>query len=263
MLLALLACAAPSLDLVDDSEPVTVEADADTDADSDSDTDVDTGPWDLDGDGYPASVDCDDSRADIHPGAIETCNGTDNDCDGVDDDHDAQDRISIYRDADGDGYGDDNDRDTACGVSDGWVASGGDCDDMDPGIHPGAEDTDLDGVDDDCDGTPDQGWVCEGYGGASLRYGGVESSAGAVGTRANYGPIKGHGFICSASCQDSAVAEVYLDPGSDGCQTSQVLPEPMVEGDAWRLCVRFLDYGETSCTVQGAHESVTVQARSY
>lgn len=37
---------------------------------------------DGDGDGYYASVDCNDQNAAIHPGALEVCNGLDDDCSG-------------------------------------------------------------------------------------------------------------------------------------------------------------------------------------
>ena len=38
---------------------------------------------DLDGDGYPPGVDCDDLDPAVHPGAAEYFDGKDNDCDGV------------------------------------------------------------------------------------------------------------------------------------------------------------------------------------
>lgn len=44
----------------------------------------DTGePVDLDGDGSPAAVDCNDADASVHPGASERCNEVDDDCDGL------------------------------------------------------------------------------------------------------------------------------------------------------------------------------------
>ncbi|MCA9494755.1 MAG: hypothetical protein KC621_32725, partial [Myxococcales bacterium] len=63
---------------------------------------------DADGDGFPAGIDCDDTRADVHPGARETCDvelGIDEDCDGLVDDADPNVRRVPYwnedRDADG------------------------------------------------------------------------------------------------------------------------------------------------------------------
>jgi hypothetical protein len=47
----------------------------------------DGGDRDLDGDGYPASVDCNDRDATIHPGAMEEqcfLDGIDSNCDGWD-----------------------------------------------------------------------------------------------------------------------------------------------------------------------------------
>ncbi len=53
-------------------------------------------PIDADGDGVPAAqsgmemcggTDCDDTRADVFPGAVETCNGRDDDCNGRIDDN--------------------------------------------------------------------------------------------------------------------------------------------------------------------------------
>lgn len=37
---------------------------------------------DADGDGFAAANDCDDTRASVHPGALDACDGVDQDCDG-------------------------------------------------------------------------------------------------------------------------------------------------------------------------------------
>ena len=97
---------------------------------------------DNDGDGYAVEggdcglVDCNDSNAGVNPGAVEICDGVDNDCDGS---------VDEGFDADGDGY-------TTCG---------GDCDDTNPDVSLGATEgpvgdaTCSDGLDNDCDGAID------------------------------------------------------------------------------------------------------------
>ena len=124
---------------------------------------------DVDGDGYGQDIDgtracappvdqvaqhgdCLDTRATVHPGAPETCNGVDDDCDGLVDD-DAVDGSWWYVDADADGYGDDTTGTWACESPAGRGASmDGDCDDGDPRAYPGAPE--ACGRDDDCDGHP-------------------------------------------------------------------------------------------------------------
>ncbi len=126
---------------------------------------------DLDGDNYgdptaistactiPAdhvvdNTDCDDGVADINPNSDEYCNGIDNDCNGVAD-NDAVDQSIWYDDVDGDGYGDDITGFFACDGGSA-IAAGGDCDDGDSLINPGATET-CDSVDEDCDGIVDNG----------------------------------------------------------------------------------------------------------
>lgn len=64
----------------------------------------------------------------------------------------------LYRDADGDGFGDPETWGRFCAtpVKEKWVADGSDCDDADRSINPGAAER-CNGRDDDCDGVVDDG----------------------------------------------------------------------------------------------------------
>jgi hypothetical protein len=104
---------------------------------------------DADGDGYDSETDCDDSDPAVYPGAVETCNGGDDDCDG-EVDEDAEDASSYFPDADDDGFGDPEGELTACELPVGYVDDGTDCDDDDPTISPSADER-CNGRDDDCD----------------------------------------------------------------------------------------------------------------
>jgi outer membrane protein assembly factor BamB len=87
---------------------------------------------DTDGDGDPDDWDCAPSDPDVRHGAVETCNGLDDDCvNGPDDGFDQ----------DGDGY-------RICD---------GDCNDSSPLVHPNQPEA-CNGVDDDCDGSVDEGF---------------------------------------------------------------------------------------------------------
>ncbi len=100
------------------------------------------------------SDDCDDTDAAVHPGAEEVCDAQDNDCNGEVDD--GLPFTEQYADQDGDGYGDSSTAVTACTELDGRVLEGGDCDDTDAAVHPGAEEV-CDAQDNDCNGEVDEG----------------------------------------------------------------------------------------------------------
>jgi len=106
-------------------------------------------PVDIDNDGFDTSVDCDDSNPEVNPGAEEICDGVDNNCNG---ELDEGLLIAVYSDMDGDGYGDPNTVGFECQLPPDLVLSGGDCDDANPQIFPGAEEIANNNIDEDCDG---------------------------------------------------------------------------------------------------------------
>ncbi|HJL14138.1 MAG TPA: MopE-related protein, partial [Sandaracinaceae bacterium LLY-WYZ-13_1] len=140
----------------------------DTGRDEDCDPATLSGPdeTDADADGYVAAaccnrqptgalrcgLDCDDEQSAANPGFPETCDEIDNDCDDM---IDERVRTTYYRDGDEDLYGDDADTMQACMQPDGYTANGGDCDDADGDVNPGAEETCND-ADDDCDENVDE-----------------------------------------------------------------------------------------------------------
>ncbi len=102
---------------------------------------------DADGDGYLSNEDCDDTNADVYPGADEVCDDTDNDCDGETD----EDVTTVfYADEDGDGYGDAENIVYDCDAPAGYTDDDTDCDDGDEAQYPGADEY-CNGEDDDCD----------------------------------------------------------------------------------------------------------------
>ena len=107
---------------------------------------------------YTAQVagDCADFNAAVHPGALEQCNGLDDDCDGQVDEGSPDDCIMFYRDSDKDSYGDANDAKCLCLATGSYAAVvGGDCNDQNAAIYPGATEF-CNGMDDDCDKTTDE-----------------------------------------------------------------------------------------------------------
>lgn len=116
---------------------------------------------DADGDGVPLPFDCDDGSGNTFPGALEQCNGRDDDCDGAID----EEAVEVwFADGDGDGVGGafaiacfDVDRgrwfERTASRAGAFVSGDGDCDDDDATAYLGAEeDCGVPNGDRDCDG---------------------------------------------------------------------------------------------------------------
>jgi hypothetical protein len=121
------------------------------------------GDRDADGDGAISSLccngddcgtDCDDTQPGVGPTSPEVCNRIDDDCDGTVDEGVL---LMAWPDGDRDGYGDEGSVvELRCELPSDRASRGGDCDDLDAGINP--DETDVcDGIDQDCDGTIDEG----------------------------------------------------------------------------------------------------------
>jgi len=137
---------------------------------------VDATQWfiDADGDGYGDSarmvwsctqpvgrisvgLDCSDGDASVYPGAVEACDGLDNDCTGLVDDN-AVDATQWFTDADGDGYGDSAQMVWSCTQPAGRISAGLDCSDSNAAVNPGVAEV-CDGLDNDCSGSVDDNAV--------------------------------------------------------------------------------------------------------
>jgi len=108
---------------------------------------------DNDGDGYDESKDCNDADASIYPGAIEVCDGVDNNCDGFTDEGV---KTTWWQDADTDGYGDAGFPYEGCTKPPGFVLNSQDCNDSEPAINPAAKEI-CDGIDNNCNLKTDEG----------------------------------------------------------------------------------------------------------
>ncbi len=176
----------------DDATSYDAATEACDGVDNDCDGTVPSDEADADADAeMECAGDCDDADASRYSTSLEYCDGVDNDCDEVvgDDELDADaDGVyacvdcssgacvadcddtdplvtnpTWYADADGDGYGDDSTATTDCPVPTSYVRVGGDCDEADATVNPGATD-DCDAIDNDCSGAADESSDADGDG---------------------------------------------------------------------------------------------------
>jgi len=104
------------------------------------------------------AMDPNDGDPYAHPWNREICDGLDNDDDYLvdEEDDDLIGALTWYQDADGDGYGSQEETMEACSQPEGYVSQPGDHDDGDPESYAGASEA-CDGKDNDGDGEIDEG----------------------------------------------------------------------------------------------------------
>ena len=212
------------------------------------------GAVDLDGDGFVSTQDCDDDNAAVFPGAVEHCNGYDDDCDGyVDDDDPSLDGLlDLSVDGDGDGWGsmDEAAQGSFCeDPGEGWVEDATDCDDTAPEVHPEAQEV-CNQLDDDCDGAVDEegalesSWYLDsdgdGYGDPAEVIEQCEQPSGYV--------LAAYGADCDDS--DAAVfpgAEEHCNGYDDDCD-GVVDEDDAVDGATWYADADGDGYGDPAST---------------
>jgi len=118
---------------------------------------------DADGDGVCKKADCNDNDASIYPGATEVCNNKDDDCDSQIDEGGVCPVLTYYCDGDSDGYLSSTSSGTCntfnCVPQRCSETVGNDCNDNNANIHPGASDSNCNGIDENCNSVADDGYI--------------------------------------------------------------------------------------------------------
>ncbi len=144
------------------------------------------------------TADCVDNNFAINPGAIEECNGIDDDCDGI---------IDNGCDADGDGY---------CAVGKVITAGtsacpngGGDCDDTNFNVNPGEVEICGDGIDNNCNGS--------------------QNDAGALLCQTFYSDVDQDGYGSSSSKCQCAGSGTFTTQVSGDCNDTDATINPAAQ----------------------------------
>ena len=125
------------------------------DGDANGKSDIFIREWgvDADDDGWDVLSDCNDNNSAVNPGAVEVCNGLDDNCDG---NIDEGVQNIYYQDSDNDTYGNVLMTAQACTVPSGYVTNASDCNDGNAFVNPGAAEV-CNIMDDNCNGQTDEG----------------------------------------------------------------------------------------------------------
>ena len=199
-------------------------------------------PFDEDGDGASpcgadgllgtSDDDCDDDDASVVPGALETCNGRDDDCDGQ--------VPAAEFDGDGDGV-------TGCA---------GDCADADPLAFPGAEET-CNVVDDDCDGSVDEGFDADGDGFTPCA---PTPDCDDLDPDVSPGAVEACDLVdndCDGVQEDEQDDDGDGDPACSDCDDDPVTGAGVssldIDGDGYDSCVELIDCDEDDDEIYPGH----------
>jgi len=192
----------------------------------------DTDVVDADNDGVMSDEDCDDLDASVYPGALEVCDGVDNDCD---DETDEGVSTTYYADSDGDGFGAEDNSTEACSPPSGYVPNENDCDDTNGSIHPGAVE-ECDGIDNDCDEDLDP---CIDLSLADTQLFGLEEDDDAGFSLAGLGDLNGDGLA------DIAIGARNESTGGSGAGAIYVVHGPVTQTESLANAAGII-IGETS-----------------
>ncbi len=150
--------------------------------------------------------DCNDNDPTVNPGAIEVCNGKDDDCDGVKDPKNSPGCVNYYVDLDQDLYGANGLSQCQC-ASDGVFSAtlSGDCNDSNAQINPGEAEI-CNGIDDNCNGQTDEGLLAMYYIDGDLDGYGVSGTGVTL-----CGPDGTHKVATGGDCDDTKAS---INPGA-------------------------------------------------
>ncbi|MBP9828108.1 putative metal-binding motif-containing protein [Patescibacteria group bacterium] len=196
------------------------------------------------------ALDCNDANSTIKPGATEVCDGIDQDCDSTADE--GLPTSSYYLDGDSDTYGAGTATVACASPGADYVTNDDDCDDESDLAFPGGVEA-CDGLDNDCDGTIDDG-------AAGL----LEYFADADGD--TYGDALDSVMACAQppdytdNADDCDDTDAAINP--DATETDSAVDEDC-DGNPFVLTTIVLDGGGTSATIDDPFNLINDESSTF